>query len=230
MFNSEKSCRLKNDCAYTHKKSVKNQELEVLKDKVNILEGTVSEMMIKLNELTNELKEIKNSKVTKEHIDKTAQNCKKKEDVNEDTLSKNEGLKKLSNKEENLNVIKRQKSKTKETKNSVFIFGAEARKSLVEKKKSEESDKLSKAFKCDLCDYRCEKSTTLKKHMNTKHTKQKCSMCSVEFKTSIDLLSHVAREHHDEEEVRLQSTPKSDSKQEKPDFVFSESMLDEFLV
>jgi hypothetical protein len=134
MFNSEKSCRLKNDCAYTHKKSVKNQELEVLKDKVNILEGTVSEMMIKLNELTNELKEIKNSKVTKEHIDKTAQNFKKKEDVNEDTLSKNEGLKKLSNKEENLNVIKRQKSKTKETKNSVFIFGAEARKSLVEKK------------------------------------------------------------------------------------------------
>ncbi len=55
-------------------------------------------------------------------------------------------------------------------------------------------------------------------------------MCSVEFKTSIDLLSHVAIEHHDEVEVRLQSTPKSDSKQEKPDFVFSESMLDEFIV
>ena len=108
--------------------------LEVLKEKVNTLEGTVSEMMIKLNDLTNELKEIKNSKVTKEHIDKTTQNFKKKEDVNEDTLSKNEGLKKLSNKEEHLNVIKRQKSKTKETKNSVFIFGVEARKSLVKKK------------------------------------------------------------------------------------------------
>ena len=65
--------------------------------------------------------------------------------------------------------------------------------------------------------------------MNTKHTRQKCSMCSVEFKTSIDLLSHVAREHHDEEEVRLQSTPKSDSKQEKPDFVFSGRTSDDEL-
>ena len=45
-------------------------------------------------------------------------------------------------------------------------------------------------------------STTLKKHMNTKHTNQKCFICSVEFKTSIDISSHVAKEHHDEEEVR----------------------------
>ena len=76
----------------------------------------------------------------------------------------------------------------------------------------------------------CEKPNTLQKHINTKHTKQKCSICSVEFRTSIDLLSHIAKEHHDEEEGKLQSTPKSGSEQEKPDFEFSECMLDEFLV
>ena len=106
----------------------------MLKDKLNILEGTVSEIMIKFNELKNDLKEIQNSKVTKEQIDKTVQNSKKKEDVSKDTSSKNEDLKKLSNKEENLNVIKRQKSITKETKKFVFIFGAEARNSLLGEK------------------------------------------------------------------------------------------------
>ena len=115
---------------------------------------------------------------------------------------------------------------------SIFIFGAEARKSVMEKKKSEEIEKSSKSLKCDLCEYRCEKPNTLQKHINTKHTKQKCSICSVEFGTSIDLLSHIAREHHDDEEAcsnKLQSTPKSESKKEKPEFVFSESMLDDFL-
>ena len=88
--------------------------------------------------------------------------------------------------------------------------------------------KSSKSLKCDQCDYCCERPNTLKKHINTKHTKQKCSICSVEFKKIIELLSHIAREHHDEEEAcsfKLQSTPNSDSEKEKPDFV-----LDEFLL
>ena len=52
--------------------------------------------------------------------------------------------------------------------------------------------------------------------MNTKHTVQKCSLCSEEFKTSMDLLSHIAQEHHDEEEaciIQLQSTPKAGKEQ-----------------
>ena len=63
-------------------------------------------------------------------------------------------------------------------------------------------------------------------------TLSKSVQCSVEFGTSIDLLSHIAREHHDDEDAcsnKLQSTPKSESEKEKPEFVFSESMLDEFL-
>ena len=199
----------------------------MLKNKVNILEETVSEMMIKINKLEHELTETKNYKVTKEQNDKKVDSFKKKEDISEDTISKKEVLKKVSNKEDKLNGLIGQKSKIKAKKESVFIFGAEARKSVVEKHISEEIIKSSKTFKCDLCEYGCEKSNTLKKHINTKHTKQKCSICSVEFKTSIELLSHIAREHHDEEEAcsfKLQSTPNSDSEKEKPDFV-----LDEFL-
>ena len=141
---------------------------------------------------------------------------------------------KQSNTESKLSLDPNLKTKVTNTnkvgKNSVFIFGADARKSMLEKHKSEEIEKSLNAFKCDLCDYRCEKSNTLKKHNKTKHTKQKCSKCSVEFKTSIDLLSHIAREHHDEDGGKLHSTPKSDSEQEKTDFVFSEFMLDESLV
>ena len=102
----------------------------------------------------------------------------------------------------------------------------------MEKKKSEEIEILAKSLKFDLCKYRCEKPNTLQKHINTKHTKQMCSICSVEFGTSMNLLSHIAREHYDDEEVcciKLQSTPKSESEKEQQDFVFSESMLDEFL-
>ena len=63
----------------------------------------------------------------------------------------------------------------------------------------------------------------MKKHVLSKHTEQKCTVCSKEFETSLEVLSHIAKEHHQQEEARsiqLQSTPKSE-------FVCSESMLDD---
>ena len=72
-------------------------------------------------------------KVTKEQNDKKVDSFKKKEDISEDTTSKNEVLKKVFKKEDKLNGLKEQKSKIKAKKESVFIFGAEARKSVVEK-------------------------------------------------------------------------------------------------
>ena len=74
----------------------------------------------------------------------------------------------------------------------VFKFGAEARKTVSDGDKSKK--KSSKLFKCEQCDYECEKSCTLKKHMTSKHTEQKCSQ---DFKTIKDLVSHVAKEHHE---------------------------------
>ena len=56
------------------------------------------------------------------------------------------------------------------------------------------------------------KKTILKKHINSNHTNQKCKVCGKEFKTSMELVRHVAKEHHKEEEdwnIKFQSTPKS---------------------
>ena len=68
----------------------------------------------------------------------------------------------------------------------VFKFGAEARKTVLDD--------------APMCTYECEKSCTLKKHMNSKHTEQKCKVCSQDFKTIMDLVSHVAKEYHETEE------------------------------
>ena len=41
----------------------------------------------------------------------------------------------------------------------------------------------------------------IKNHISSKHTEQKCKECKREFKTSMELVSHVAKEHHNEEEA-----------------------------
>ena len=115
----------------------------------------------------------------------------------------------------------------------MFKFGAKARNTVYDENKSKEEEKLTKYFKCDHCDHKSEKLVTLKKHKNTKHTEKKCKVCNQEFKTSIELESHIAKEHDDQEEawsVKFQSTPKSVKEENESTFVFSESMLDEFLV
>ena len=223
------NCSFKKQCAYKHQKPSVDKDQVKINEKVEVLEKVVEALTQKVISLETKLEEaIQNKTVDSETNKKSRkldiaskEQMESEKDKQSSTESKSSLDPNLKTKGTNTNRV---------GKSSVFIFGAEARKSVLEKHKSEEIEKSLNAFKCDLCDYRCEKSNTLKKHNKTKHIKQKCSKCSVEFKTSIDLLSHIAREHHDEEEGKLQSTPKSDSEQEKPDFVFSESMLDEFLV
>ena len=127
---------------------------------------------------------------------------------------------------------KESKTNTRETKKPVRIFCAEAGKSMLEGWKSEANIKSSKLFKCDQCHYSCDRPNTQKKHMNTKHTVHKCSLCSEEFTTSMDLLSHIAIEHHDEEEangLNLQSTPKSKKGKQLSDFELDELLLEGYL-
>ena len=47
-YVSRNTCRFESDCAYSHKKSTESIEKDMLKEKVNTLENTVSEMKIKL--------------------------------------------------------------------------------------------------------------------------------------------------------------------------------------
>ena len=86
-----------------------------------------------------------------------------------------------------------------------------------------EKGKSVKEFECELCDYSCEKIYNLKKHINSKHTKHKCKVCSKEFKTSTELVVLVAKEHQEQEEART-STPKYDMEGKQSSFKFSESM------
>ena len=61
------------------------------------------------------------------------------------------------------------------------------------------------------------------KHIQLKHSKQTCKICG----------KHVAEDHLEEKEVwniNFQSLPKSEKKNEKSSFVFSESMLDELFI
>ena len=55
-----------------------------------------------------------------------------------------------------------------------------------------------------------------------------CNNCEESFVTSIELLTHIANKHSNEdgEETQTSSTPSNDHESR---FVFSESMLDEFV-
>ena len=113
----------------------------------------------------------------------------------------------LSHIKKSLRIFKKKRIKPK---GSVFKFGAKARNTVSDEDKSKEEEKPAKYFKCDHCDYKSDKLTTLKKHKNTKHTEQKCKVCNQQFKTSIELVTYVAKEHDDQEEawsVKFPSTP-----------------------
>ena len=78
----------------------------------------------------------------------------------------------------------------------------------------------------------CKKITTVNKHVNTRHTDQKWKMCIKVCSTSIELIHHVAKEHHEEEEVfndENEEVSKSYEERKESSFKFSESMLNEFL-
>lgn len=66
-----------------------------MKEKVNSLERTVSEMAIKLINFENELKEIKKDKINKEQIDNKVQNSEKIKDDSEDSALKDYNHKKV---------------------------------------------------------------------------------------------------------------------------------------
>ena len=61
------------------------------------------------------------------------------------------------------------------------------------------------------------------KHMNTKHAEQKCNVCQKVFGTSIEVLQHVAKEHISDKDSNNYEG------QGETSFVYSESMLDEFI-
>ena len=154
---------------------------------------------------------------------------KEKKDVKTKEVSKNnEDLRIVTSRKDHSIDPKEKKLRPRDSnhKDSVFVFGAEAQKPVSDQVKPKEKEKLAKYVKCDLCDYKCEKRPTLNKHINSKHTEQKCKVCSKDFKTSMQLVNHVAQMHNHQEES---STPKEESNNQNYSFEFSESVLAEDL-
>ena len=75
---------------------------------------------------------------------------------------------------------------------------------------------VQKMLSCDLCDYNCKKSVTLRKHMAIKHQDDKDDG-NVECSSEDEVFSLSEIKH-----------PKDNNAKSKKSFVFSESMLDEF--
>ena len=60
------------------------------------------------------------------------------------------------------------------------------------------------------------------------HSKQECDICKKDFKTSMEVIIHKAKEHHKEEgtwNVKANSIPKEGSKDIS--FIINNSMLDD---
>ena len=218
-------------------KKMTNKETEQVKQ----LDIVVKALIRKVLSLENEMIYMKDNKVSNK--------CSVEEEVlakvKDMEVSESQDLK-IINKKEKFEVyckgLKEEKSKQNDSKDSEVKSGIDFKDS----KKSQKKD-----FKCEKCDYVCQKLTTLKKHVNTKHTEQNCKVCHTEFKTSMELINHVAKEHHQEEEeewhVKFHSTPKADEEEKglkhvdkkntdneqvvkEKEVVVSESMLDDILL
>ena len=71
---------------------------------------------------------------------------------------------------------------------------------------------------CEICEYKCKKKNTMGKHMRKEHSQCiACDECGKLFGSKFSLALHKGKDHEEIEKERDQS------------FVFSESMLDEFL-
>jgi hypothetical protein len=216
-------CRHENDCDYKHKDPVKNTEHNQMAEKLKQLEKVVHALTRKVLSLEEELTEIRKNKTKDEHL-KLPCLCKNSGEKEHEDLKENVVEVKEDISEKDFNP--KSSSSPKEKKNHP--------KNEVKKIKS-----IEDLYKCTKCEYRCKKEATLKKHMLTQHQDHACKECKEIFSSFMELLKHVADQHFKEQnevenieahgEVSEIEKDIKEGGKDQP-FVFSESMLDEFLV
>ena len=180
-FSLEKECRFKDDCEYTHERSNSDNEKEVLKERVNILEKEV-------NELTSKL-ETRNLDQLEKVVHALTRKVLSLENEMEVMKDKIETVKQLSNenyldKEPSFNA-----SEVKESTSTPKMV----------KDKVKKDTKAEEVFNCKECSYKSKKEKTLKKHMVNNHETHKCKECLQNLPTVGELMKHLA-EHHDQHE------------------------------
>ena len=78
-------------------------------------------------------------------------------------------------------------------------------------------------FFCDMCNYKCKNKKTIVKHIKSKHENYKqCNLCGRKLINEDSLECRTKKDHESGHEVE-------DENEHDTSFVFSESMLDEFI-
>ena len=171
-------CRFKTECAYHHQEHTTKNHNREMNMKVENLEKIVKEMTERIGQLEDKIKDIKSKEKEEEKVKEVTKAVERK-DLNKDENKKNP---------------KAKKSKIEDRKIQFSFLETRLAvqpqvKSMIWKKKQK------KYFKCDFCDYRCEKLSIMKKHIQSSHIEQKCNMCKKEFITSIEFVNHKAKDH-----------------------------------
>ena len=154
-----------------------DEEQNVLIEKIEVLEKTVSELTKKL-----EAKKMV-------QLEKVVHALTRK------VLSLETEVEVLKNKSETDKKLMNENSLTKESFfiNSDIKFSSSTPKAM--KDKVEEDTSKEEMLNCKECKYKYKKEITLKKHMVTHHENQKCKECKEELTTFMELLKHVAKHH-----------------------------------
>ena len=202
-YVSGNGCRFREDCAYYHNVE-KQEDPNELKMKVDILEKKMAHNM---KERIEELEKIMKEKESAE--------SKMKNAVRQLEIVVKAMTRKVLSLEEEITKIKENSEKNDEKEPFKDTHEYKSSTPVSEKKNLAGVDKKSKVckkdqFKCEKCDYTCNKEGTLKKHTNTKHADQQCKVCSQKCSSPIELLHHIAKEHSSNIEINVNNTEGQD--------------------
>ena len=203
------TCRWNADCAYMHDTESKHakvdeleKEMELMKKEINLLRENMIEIMKTLDSLEPR-RAVQHESVNEDELicSKCDFRCKKEITLQKHTNTTHAcGDDQQCKDKDNIKDISVEEVMDKICHNALKVKEkASTYSPTSEKNKSESS--VEGLIKCNICDYKCKRTTTLEKHKNTKHNQEKevCKQCKHLFNSSIELLQHTAEVHHIEE-------------------------------
>ena len=203
----EKSCVFGDKCEYLHKENEMETDQIKTKERVDKLEQIVKDKISEEKKMKHAIQELEKvlKAMSRKVIHLEEQVVKMKED----------------SKENKKNELKEPFETASDFLNSTPV-SANEKPSVVETK-SKESKKYK--FKCEKCEYKCQKESVLRKHTETKHVDQGYKEKPINSNNLQDSDKVKLDKRQEKEELSLTQRVKDVNKS----FVFSESMLDEFL-
>ena len=169
----EAFCKFGQECHYQHKEKDKSEEHK-LKERIEELEKVVKENVAAESKMENAVRQM-------EIVVKA---------MTRKVLYLEE---EIGNIKENSNKIERKEpfKDADEYENSTPVSAKLKPPGVEKKSKASKKDQ----FKCEKCDYACQKEATLQEHNNKKHVDQQYKVCSKKLSFTTELLYHIEKEH-----------------------------------